>query len=72
MKACKILHFSPQLEEVEITVADHVQPMKRSNFAVTWEQIGDQNENEDTYALSTVHTLQGSFFISFSLMKKSI
>ncbi|CAG9530937.1 unnamed protein product [Cercopithifilaria johnstoni] len=46
------------LEEVEITVADHVQSTKRSNFAVNWEQIGDENENEDTYALSTVHTLQ--------------
>ncbi|EFO21327.1 coatomer gamma subunit [Loa loa] len=46
------------LEEVEITVADHVQPMQRTNFAVSWEQIGDGNENEDTYALSTVHTLQ--------------
>uniref|UniRef100_A0A915PFL8 Coatomer subunit gamma n=1 Tax=Setaria digitata TaxID=48799 RepID=A0A915PFL8_9BILA len=46
------------LEEVEITVADHVQPMQRTNFAAIWDQIGDGNENEDTYALSTVHTLQ--------------
>ncbi|OZC07543.1 coatomer subunit gamma family protein [Onchocerca flexuosa] len=46
------------LEEIEITIADHVQPMQRTNFAVSWEQIGDANENEDTYALSTIHTLQ--------------
>ncbi|MCP9259049.1 Coatomer subunit gamma [Dirofilaria immitis] len=46
------------LEEIEITVADHVQPVQRTNFAVGWEQIGSTNENEDTYALSTVHTLQ--------------
>ncbi|VDO54251.1 unnamed protein product [Onchocerca flexuosa] len=32
--------------------------MQRTNFAVSWEQIGDANENEDTYALSTIHTLQ--------------
>uniref|UniRef100_A0A8R1TKQ9 Coatomer subunit gamma n=1 Tax=Onchocerca volvulus TaxID=6282 RepID=A0A8R1TKQ9_ONCVO len=46
------------LEEIEVTIADHVQPMQRTNFAVSWEQIGDANENEDTYALSTIHTLQ--------------
>ncbi|VDN02569.1 unnamed protein product [Thelazia callipaeda] len=46
------------LEDVEITVADHVQPIARANFAVSWEQIGNEYENEDTYVLSTVHTLQ--------------
>ncbi|KAL3994005.1 Coatomer gamma subunit appendage platform subdomain family protein [Acanthocheilonema viteae] len=47
------------LEEIEIIFADYVQPAKRSNFAVSWEQIDDENENEDTYSLSTVHTLCG-------------
>lgn len=44
--------------------------MQRTNFAVSWEQIGDGNENEDTYALSTVHTLQGSFTVN--LMQKPV
>lgn len=44
-----------------MTVADHVQAMQRTNFATSWDQIGDDNENEDTYVLSTVHTLQGWF-----------
>lgn len=47
-----------------------MQPTKRSNFAVSWEQIGDENENEDTYVLSTVHTLQGSLIISCKQKKK--
>uniref|UniRef100_A0A914R6V0 Coatomer gamma subunit appendage Ig-like subdomain domain-containing protein n=1 Tax=Parascaris equorum TaxID=6256 RepID=A0A914R6V0_PAREQ len=48
------------LEEVEITVADHVHPVQRANFAIVWEKMGEENELEETFALSTVHSLQGS------------
>lgn len=45
---------------MEISVADHVHPVQRANFAIGWEQMGEENELEETFALSTVHSLQGS------------
>lgn len=49
-----------QLEDVEILVADHVQKVVKSNFGAAWEEIGDENELEDTYALSS-GSLQGLY-----------
>ncbi|XP_076814835.1 coatomer subunit gamma-2-like isoform X1 [Clavelina lepadiformis] len=46
------------LEDVDITVADHVHKVIKPNFGAAWEEVGDENELEDTYALSTVNTLQ--------------
>uniref|UniRef100_A0A0P4WGI3 Coatomer subunit gamma n=1 Tax=Scylla olivacea TaxID=85551 RepID=A0A0P4WGI3_SCYOL len=46
------------LEDVEITVADHVQRAARSNFAAGWEELGATNELEDTFALSAMSTLE--------------
>jgi len=40
------------LETVEINVADHVQKVLKPNFAASWEEVGAENELEDTYALS--------------------
>lgn len=48
-----------QLEDVEVTVADHVQKVLKANFAASWEEVGPENELEDTYALATVNTLEG-------------
>lgn len=45
------------LEDVEVLVADHVQRVMKPNFAAAWEEVGPENELEDTYALSTVSTL---------------
>ncbi len=42
-----------------MTVADHVQKVMKPNFAASWEEIGEANELEDTYALSTMKTLEG-------------
>ncbi len=47
------------LEDVEITVADHVQRVVKPNFAAAWEEVGDECQKEDTYVLSTVTTLEG-------------
>lgn len=52
------LVFFVQLEDVEITVADHVQRAARSNFAAGWEELGATNELEDTFALSAMSTLE--------------
>ncbi|XP_025106281.1 coatomer subunit gamma-2-like [Pomacea canaliculata] len=46
------------LEDVEVTVADHVQKVLKANFAASWEEVGPENELEDTYALATVNTLE--------------
>ncbi|MPC14041.1 Coatomer subunit gamma-2 [Portunus trituberculatus] len=46
------------LEDVEISVADHVQRAARSNFAAGWEELGATNELEDTFALSAMSTLE--------------
>jgi len=48
-----------QLEDVELTVADHVQKVLKPNFAAAWEEIGDSNELEDTYGLSSMKSVEG-------------
>lgn len=44
---------------MEVTVADHVQRVMKPNFSASWEEVGPENELEDTYALSTMKTLEG-------------
>lgn len=46
------------LEDVEVTVADHVQRVLKTNFSAAWDEIGPENELEDTYALTTVNSLE--------------
>lgn len=41
-----------ELETVDINVADHVQKVMKASFAASWEEVGAENELEDTYALS--------------------
>lgn len=48
------------LETVEIDVADHVQRVMKPNFAASWEEVGAENELEDTFALS-MSSLEGNF-----------
>ncbi|XP_045165335.1 coatomer subunit gamma-2-like [Mercenaria mercenaria] len=45
------------LEDVEVAVGDHVQKVMKPNFGASWEEVGPDNEMEDTYALSTMKTL---------------
>lgn len=40
------------LEAVEVDVADHVQRVLKPNFGASWEEVGNGNELEDTFALS--------------------
>ncbi|XP_052780157.1 coatomer subunit gamma-2-like [Mya arenaria] len=46
------------LEDVEVSVADHVQKVMKPNFAASWDEVGPDNEMEDTFALSTMKTLE--------------
>jgi len=41
-----------ELEDVEVNVADHVQKVMKASFGASWEEVGAENELEDTYALS--------------------
>lgn len=46
------------LEDVEMVVADHVQGVVRTNFHASWDEIGEDHEMEDTFALSSMKTLE--------------
>ena len=48
-----------QLENVDVVVADHVQRVMKPNFAASWEEIGDENQVEETFALSTMKDIPG-------------
>ena len=48
-----------QLENVDVVVADHVQRVMKPNFAASWEEIGDENQVEETFALSSMKDIQG-------------
>uniref|UniRef100_A0A7N8WSL0 Coatomer subunit gamma n=1 Tax=Mastacembelus armatus TaxID=205130 RepID=A0A7N8WSL0_9TELE len=45
------------LEDLEVTVADHIQKVLKPNFGAAWEEVGDDFEKEETFALSSVRTL---------------
>lgn len=51
---------------MDITLADHIQAVAKPNFSNTWDQLGQDNEFEETYALSELHTIPG-LFIKFAL-----
>jgi coatomer protein complex subunit gamma len=44
---------------MEVAVADHVQRVMKPNFSASWDEVGADNELEDTYALSSMKTLEG-------------
>ena len=48
-----------QLEDFEVTVGDHVQKVMKPNFGASWEEVGESNELEDTYALSSMKSIDG-------------
>jgi len=56
---CSICLCVCQLEDVELTVADHMQKVLKPNFAAAWEEIGDSNQLEDTYGLSSMKSVEG-------------
>ncbi|XP_078517901.1 coatomer subunit gamma-1 isoform X1 [Lissotriton helveticus] len=46
------------LEDVEVTVVDHVQKVLKPNFGAAWDEIGDEYEKEETFTLSSIKTLE--------------
>ncbi|KAG8128132.1 putative Coatomer subunit gamma protein [Naja naja] len=59
------------LEDLEVTVADHIQRVLKPNFAAAWEEVGDEFEKEETFTLSTVKTLEGVFRGGHDLLVRS-
>ncbi|XP_065910406.1 coatomer subunit gamma-2-like isoform X1 [Dysidea avara] len=46
------------LENIDITLADHVQRLVRPNFAVSWDEIGEENQVEETFTLSSMKDIE--------------
>ena len=59
------LIFRIKLEDVEILVADHVSRVHKTNFLASWEEIGDECEMQDTYALTQMNNLEGNLALYF-------
>lgn len=46
------------IDDVEITIGDHIQKILKPNFSAAWEEIGDDLETENTYHLEEIATLE--------------
>ncbi|KAM7125873.1 coatomer subunit gamma-1 isoform 3-T3 [Molossus nigricans] len=46
------------LEDLEVTIADHIQKVMKLNFEAAWDEVGDEFEKEETFTLSTTKTLE--------------
>uniref|UniRef100_A0A8C6Z4C1 Coatomer subunit gamma n=1 Tax=Nothoprocta perdicaria TaxID=30464 RepID=A0A8C6Z4C1_NOTPE len=46
------------LEDLEVTVADHIQRVLKPNFGAAWDEVGDEYEKEETFTLSSIKTLE--------------
>ena len=40
-------------------MADHVQRVMKPNFAASWDEVGEENQVEETFALSTMKDIPG-------------
>ena len=49
------------MEELYLTVADHVQRVVKNNFALAWQDMNPESEVEETYALSKHKNIKGKF-----------
>uniref|UniRef100_A0A8C0ABM6 Coatomer subunit gamma n=1 Tax=Bos mutus grunniens TaxID=30521 RepID=A0A8C0ABM6_BOSMU len=46
------------LEDLEVTIADHIQKVMKLNFEAAWDEVGDEFQKEETFTLSTIKTLE--------------
>jgi len=46
------------LEDIDMVVADHAQGVVRTNFLASWDELGEENEMEETFALSSMSSLE--------------
>ena len=52
-------HSFPQLENIDLVVADHMQRVMKPNFAASWDEIGEENQVEETFSLSSMKDIEG-------------
>ncbi|KAK0405717.1 hypothetical protein QR680_018154 [Steinernema hermaphroditum] len=45
------------LEDLDISVSDHIQPFSKANFSAAWDQLGTENEVDETFSLPNQATL---------------
>lgn len=45
------------IEDLELQIADYMQRIVKPDFATAWDEFGEENEVEETYALSNFKTL---------------
>ena len=43
-----------------MSLADHVQRLVRPNFAVSWDEVGEENQVEETFTLSSMKDITGN------------
>lgn len=55
-----------------MTVADHIQKVLKPNFGAAWEEVGDEFEKEETFALASVRTLDGKYKIKAEIINALI
>ena len=46
------------LEDISLDLSDHIQGLIRPNFSSSWDQIGAENQIEETMVLSQSNTVQ--------------
>ena len=44
---------------MDVALCDHFAPLATGNFSGMWDELGEENEVEETYALSSMKTLEG-------------
>ena len=42
-----------------MVVADHVQRVMKPNFSSSWEEVGDENQVEETFSLASMKDIKG-------------
>ena len=63
--------FFFQLEDVEFSVSDYVQPSFCLNFTREWETIGQDNEVVEMFELSTMKTIKGKTTVLACICKNT-
>lgn len=59
------------LEDVDLSICDYMQRVMKPNFGLAWDELGSDNEVEETYALSNFKSIEEAMknIISFMGMQ---
>ena len=59
------------LEDLDIGLNILIQRVFKTNFAASWDEQGDENQADETYALSTVKSLAGNLLTASLVISHS-